>query len=133
MPSLSGFKYDKGKETDGVWFTTLEGLKLKIARIGNPNAVRMTRKLTLENVRALKRDKSGDLLMELACKVHAKHVLVDWKDLLEDDEVTLIPYSSKKAEELLSAYPAFLEEVLEYASRDDEYRAELVEAAVKNS
>lgn len=132
MPSLSGFKYDRNKEEDGVWFTTIEGLKLKIARLGNSKAAKLTRKLTLANSRALRRDKEGDLLLELAIKVHAKYILVDWADLLEDDEKTIIPYSSKRAEELFTEFPAFLEEVLEYATREDDFREEITEAAVKN-
>ena len=131
MPSLSSFKYDSSKE-DGVWFITQEGLQLKIARLGNAKAARLTRKLAIENSRALRRDKSGDLLLELAIKVHAKHILVDWKDILEDDEKTPIPYSSRKAEELFTEFPAFLEEVLEYATREDDFREEIVETAVKN-
>ena len=132
MPSLKGFKYDKDKEQEGVWFTTLEGLKLKIARLGNRKATKLSIKLALENARALKRDKSGDLLLELAIKVHAKYVLVDWADMLEDDEKTTMPYSPKRAEELFTEYPSFLEEVLEYATRDDEFREEMIEEAVKN-
>lgn len=133
MPSLKNHKFDKEKEIEGVWFVSSDGLRLKIARFNNPNAIRMTRKLALANSRALKRDKEGDLLSELAIKVHAKHILVDWKDVLEDDEVTPMPYSSKKAEELLIEFPTFLEEVLEFSLREDEFRIELVEAAVKNS
>ncbi len=132
MPSLSSFKYDRNKEEDGVWFTTLEGLELKIARLGNSKAAKLTRKLAIENQRALRRDKSGDLLLELAIKVHAKHILVDWKNVLEEDEKTIIPYSSKKAEELFTEFPAFLEEVLEYATREDEFREEVIAEAVKN-
>lgn len=131
MPSLSSFKYDKDKE-EGIWFTTLEGLELKIARLGNIKAAKLTRRLAIENQRALKRDKSGDLLLELSIKVHAKCILVDWKDLLEDDEKTVMPYSSKRAEELFTEFPAFLEEVLEYATREDDFREEVIEAAVKN-
>ena len=132
MPSLSSYRYDKNKEEDGIWFETPEGLKLLIARLGNSKAAKLTRKLAIENQRALRRDKSGDLLLELAIKVHAKHTLIDWKDLLEDDGVP-ISYSSRKAEELFTEFPAFLEEVLEYATREDEFREEVTGAAVKNS
>ena len=131
MPSLSTYRYDSSKE-DGVWFTTPDGLQLKIARLGNAKASKLTRKLAIENVRALRRDKSGDLLLELAIKVHAKYILVDWKDILEDDEKTPIPYSSKKAEELFTEFPAFLEEVLEYSMREDDFKADIVTTAVKN-
>ena len=131
MPSLSSFKYDSSKE-DGVWFTTQEGLQLKIARLGNAKAARLTRKLAIAHRRDLIRDKEGDLLLELAIKVHAKHILVDWRDILEDDEKTPIPYSSKKAEELFTEFPAFLEEVLEYAMREEDFKEEIVSESVKN-
>jgi hypothetical protein len=132
MPSLLACKYDREKEQDGVWFTTEEGWKLKIARIGNRKYKQAIRKVAIDNQRSIKKDKSGELILGLSKEAAAEYILLDWKDLLEDDEKTVMPYSSKRALEIFNEYDEFYELALEYASREDEYRAELVEEAVKN-
>lgn len=132
MPSLKNYRYDGNKEVDGVWFETPEGLKLKIARINNPLAAQMTRKLGVENQRRLRRQNVGDLINELAKRVAAKYILLDWKDL-EDDDGVAITYSHEKALEFFMEYDEFYLEICEYAGRDDEFREEITEAGIKNS
>lgn len=134
MPTLKNYKYDKDKEEDGVWFTTLGGHKLKIARAGNAKATRMMRRLGVENRNRLKRtnETSGDLVDDLSKQVAAKHILVDWSNILEDDEVTEIPYSFEKALELFREYNELYIEVMDYAGQDEDFRSEEVEAAVGN-
>lgn len=134
MPTLKNYKYDKNKEEEGVWFTTTEGLKLKIARVGNAKATRMMRRLGVENRNRLRRtnETSGDLVDDLSKQVASKHILIDWDDILEDDEVTKILYSSEKALELFREYNEFFMEVMEYAGQDESFRMEEVEEASKN-
>ncbi len=134
MPTLKNYKYDRDKEEEGVWFTTPEGLKLKIARAGNAKATRMMRRLGVENRNRLKRtnETSGDLVDDLSKQVAAKHILVDWDDILEDDEVTKIPYSHEKALELFREYNEFFTEIMDYAGQDEDFRIEEVSEAVKN-
>lgn len=128
---LSEYKYDSIKEEQGVWFENSEGLKLKIARAGNPKAAALTRKLGVENQRRLRRTNNADLVDDLAKQVVAKHILLDW-DNLEDDDGKPIQHTSAKALEFFREYNDFYLEVMEYASRDDEYRESIVDEAVKN-
>jgi len=131
MPNLNSYRYDEEKSQEGVWFKTIEGLQLKIARAGNVKAARLTRKLGVENQRRLRRTDAGDLMNDLGKQVAAKHILVGWKDI-EDDNGVPIPYSSEKALQLFNEYEEFYVEVMEYAGRDDEFRDSMVEEAVKN-
>lgn len=128
---LSEYKYDSVKEQEGIWFTTPEGLKLRVARAGNPKALAMTRKLGVENQRRFRRTDLGDLVDDLSKQVAAKYILLDWAEL-EDDDGKPITFSSQKALEIFREYNEFYQEVMEYASRDDEFRDTMVEEAVKN-
>lgn len=48
---LSAFKTDPEKDKNGVWFDIRDGLKLKVARLGNERYQRKIRELTMSTLR----------------------------------------------------------------------------------
>jgi hypothetical protein len=62
----------------------------------------------------------------------AEHILLGWDGLTEEDEITPIPFSKKRARALLDEYPEFYRLVNEFANDLEHYRAEAREVAAGN-
>jgi hypothetical protein len=65
-------------------------------------------------------------------RIYAKHLLLDWRGFLDDNEAEL-PYSREVAEEMLGAPGDFFRHVLFAVTQVSNTEAEIVEDTAKNS
>jgi hypothetical protein len=131
--SIGRFMTDATKELNGTWVDMGAGLMLKIARINNERYQEFIREKGKPFGHAIR---AGVAQVDMDDIVHegvAKYVLLEWKDLLDEDGVTPIPYSPEKAVELFKKAPDFLDIVVKMASNMDLFRKEAQKEAAKNS
>lgn len=138
LPAARGFNISKlavdpQKEKDGVWFDGPNGLRLRVARLSNPEYQEAIQKLGRPYMRQIRNNTIAAAdLNRITVKALAKHILLDWENLLdENDEV--VPYSVAKAEEYLRRYPEFVQMVEDYAQGLDAFQADAQEDAEGNS
>lgn len=102
--SLEKHASDMVKETQGIWreLATAPGVKMKIARFGNPdfekalNEAQRPYKQTLRAGIELPDEK----WTEITCSALAKGVIKDWSGIKDEDD-NEIPYNSNDAYDLL--------------------------------
>lgn len=129
MASIGKFKTDKKREQEGVWVDAGEGLKLKLARLGNPKYEALMQQLGKPYRRQIRNNTIDvDVLRGLTARALARHVLLDWSDLQDEETGEDITYSQEKALELLKNYRDFYDMVVELANDQqffrDDYQAE---------
>ena len=130
---FSSFKTDTTKESDGVWVDAGEGMKLKLARYGNPKFDDYLRKLSTPLQRRLIDGTISQSAMEkLEMQAMSIHVLKGWEGL-QDDQGKDIQYSPEVALELMTSARDFFKLVRELSQRADHYRTSVVENAMGNS
>ena len=125
---LGTLAYDKSKEEDGVWCDGPEGLRLKIARIGNPQYQSYLRKLASKAKRTSQLVENSE---GWTIKATAHHILKGWENL-QDDDGKDIPFSVPIAEEFLARYSDLLQMVQEFATDMDLFRKEELEESAGN-
>ena len=114
MGSLKAFKVDPKAEVEGVWVPVGGGIRIRLARAGNPKfregfeALVRARKASLR-LGALPREELEDIGRE----VMAKYIILGWENVTEEDEKTPIPYSEENAKRLLKEYPVFADLISE--------------------
>lgn len=134
MAKLSQIKADAEKMKNGVWVNYSEDIKLCIASINSPE-YKKARKEALEPHQ--RRIRSGDITQDQVLNIIkpaiAKHVLVGWKNI-QDDNGKTIDYSHEKALGFFNDPEMFdfLNFVLEAASEKAAYKRDFVEESVKN-
>lgn len=134
MAKISSVKADPVKAESGVWVDYEAGIRLKIARMNNPAFEAFVRAKQRPKIRGFRANKAtDDELNELTREAVARHVLVGWENV-EDDDGNLIPYSPEKSLEFLKdpALSDLYQFVVLQASDAAAYRAEATEEAVKN-
>ena len=118
---------------EGVWVDCGADLHLKVARLGNPEYEEALRKAGKPFMRQMR---LGTMKIEdmekLAMKCVADHVLQDWKGLEEDDG-SVINFSSKKALEIFREYPEFYSIVKDVSGEAELFRSDEMEEASGNS
>jgi len=133
MAHLNSIRTDPEKETKGVWTDFAEGIRIKVARAGNPEYRKLLRELTgphLDKIRDGSVD--PDLNLEILKKVRAATILLGWENL-EDDNGE-ISYSPERAleffkDETLRDFYLF---VIIQSENIDLFRKEIVAESVKN-
>ncbi len=116
---INNLKTNKDMETEGVWIDEEGGLRLKIARLNNPNykrAIARGSKPYRKQIANGAIDKIGDKMEEVVRKAYAKHILLDWKNLVEDG--IELEYSEAEAYRLLGIQEFF--EIVESHAQDAE-------------
>lgn len=132
---LGQIRVDTDRERDGAWVPWLEDIELKIASTRSPRYVGFVR----ERVKALKREKgrraqaTDDIVEQVTKEGFAKHILLGWKNLQDDDETEIL-YNEEKALELLTdpRYRVLWEFVSEVAAGNADFAEELEEIAEGN-
>ncbi len=126
------FATDVKKETEGVWVDIGDGMRLKIARLGNKNYTSRFQEL-LRPYRAQAR--AGTLAQDLAEKLYndalAETILVGWEGIELDGET--LTYSRENALRLIQELPDFKTTVTEIANTMEAYREADIAAGIKNS
>lgn len=132
MPQLTKYRTDQRREEDGVWVDFADGIEFLIARIGNPKYEEYLRKIGKpyrHQMRANIMDSRE--LEQLSKKAIARHILLDWKNVTDEDGNPL-PYTPEEGERVFND-PAlrdiyrFVVEVAvdrEFFTKQDEEEAE---------
>jgi hypothetical protein len=98
---LGSLKLDTAKESDGVWFDYIGGIRLKIARMGCPLYRSVAAELGAQDLDVIQTgDTKSKRFDTIQKKIAARSLLKGWEHL-EDDEGNAIEFSVEKAEELL--------------------------------
>lgn len=131
MPRMSILRTDPKKELEGVWRTTPDGFQLLVARMRNP---RFEEYILSQGglLRAAQETGRSNLAHEVTREAVARTVLLDWKDVL-DDEDKPIPFSHEKALEFFVKFPEFYTTVVMFAADRASYQAEVAENIAGNS
>ena len=129
-----GFNIGKLKtSSEGQWVDVGGGLRIKVARIGNPDYEEEIRKLAKPFMRQMRLGTMNVEDMEkLAMKAVAKHVIQDWENL-EDEQGKNIVFSKDKALELFEEYRDFYNIVKEIAGEAEIFRSDEMEEGSGNS
>ena len=128
------FATDPAKEIEGVWTDDLGGgLKLKIARLRNPNFRKLYQRLTKPYERQIRNRTLDDTTENgILAKCLAKTVLLGWENLKVSDEA--VAYSEAEALKILSnpQLADFRDLVVDLANDAELFRIEHLEQAEKN-
>lgn len=125
------FGTDKTKEQEGVIHEMGEGLKMRIARIGNPKYQKRFQALSKPHRRALRRGTLSDEIAEkLLVQCLAETIVLDWEGLEEDG--VEIEYSTENAVKILTDYPELRNYVNDIANEMEGYQADDDEEAIDN-
>ena len=134
MAKLSQIRSDTEKTSEGIWLEFAVGIRLKVARLHNPAYSKYLTTLQKPYTRQIRAGiLDADVAGELVRKAVARHILVGWENI-EDEQGKPIPYSAEKALEFLSdpALSEMYDFVLEVSASAELYRAELHEDSAKN-
>ena len=132
---LADIAVDPAKEKGGVWIDIGDGGKLLIARYDNPNFVRLFNELRKPHMRLAQSGKlSEEKAAEILAEALSQAVLLDWRGIQLAAGETDIPYSQKKAFEILKdpIYKQFRQIVIELATEESHFRQEQIEESSKN-
>ncbi len=121
------------KEVAGVWHKVGTEAKILVARMNNPRATQYRDQLLKPYARQIRKGTLPDSVQEdIANRVMARHVLLDWRGLTLDGEE--IAYSEEMALTLLGdeEFKDFRDLVIDLATDAAAYKDETDEEAVKN-
>lgn len=125
------FGTDSKKEQEGVWYDLAEGLRMKIARIGNPNYQKRFQTLSKPYRRSIRRGTlSDDLAEKLLIQCLAETILLDWEGVEDDGKE--ISYSIENAINLLKKYPELRNYINDIANELEGFQEEFKEEAEEN-
>lgn len=128
MSFKSRYGQDKNAVENGAWVDLDEGTSIKVASLKSDAAKEKRRALEkpYANFKKIPDKVSEDILIKVVSQVCLK----DWKgEAFTNEDGTAIPFSVEKADELLRAYPDFLEDVVTAALSRELFRDEVNEAA----
>jgi len=130
---LSKFRTSPTAAEDGVIVDCGDGLKVRIARTGNPKHQKELQRLTKPFLRQYQNKTiSDELVMEHSLQAFVGTVLISWEGLTIDGED--VPYSREKALEILAdkQYKDFRTMLEGLAEEAEVFRAQEVAETVKN-
>lgn len=132
--NLKNLAVDTTVEIEGVWHEVDAGFRVKVARMNNPEYVRVFNRLSAPYRQAAV---AGTLSEEkkamLAAEAIARTILLNWESLYIDDEE--IPYSIEKAQEILRdpQYSPFFTLVMQFAQENETFRQQEIETELEES
>jgi len=125
------FGTDSTKEQEGVWYDIAEGLRMKIARIGNPLYQKRFQALIKPYRRSVRRGTlSDDVAEKLLVQCLSETIVLDWEGV--EDEGVEILYSKDAAVTLLTKYPELRNYINDIANELEGFQEELNEEATEN-
>ena len=133
MAKLSKIALSEERCRDGVWITFFEDIELCIRPAGNAEfRVAMQKKARRHVNAALLVDGDADV-RDATIPAMARHILVGWKNLLQDDGSEL-SYSPKAADKLLRdpRFGSLYDFVSRVSSDEQLYRESEIQAAEGN-
>jgi len=133
MANIESIKTDLQKEVEGVWVNFV-GIDLLIARARNSKYQEVLKKLVNPVRKDIREDKLEiEDFNKILDEVRAKTVLLDWKNL-QDDEGKDIPYSSEMALKFFRdpELKDFYKFVIAVSENADQYLKNLIKDSEKN-
>lgn len=125
---LSAYKTDRKREIEGRWVSGSRGGQYRVARISNPKYKAYRDRLLKPHRRSIDADSMDpEKLRELLARAVARHILLDWKDV-EDDDGKPIVYTSQVGEQALIEVPDLYDEILRHADNFEDFALEQQEA-----
>ena len=125
------FGTDAKKEQEGVWYDIAEGLRMKIARIGNPNYQKRFQAISKPYRRSIRRGTlSDDIAEKLLVQCLSETIVLDWTGV--EDEGKEIPYSVEASIALLTKYPELRGYINDIANELEGFQEDFVEEADEN-
>jgi hypothetical protein len=136
VAKLSAIRTDLKRAEEGTWVPFAEGIEVCIASLNTERFKAARRRLLKPHVRELRAGtaEAGERILELIKPAVARFIVVDWRNL-QDDEGEPIPYSPEKCLELFHdpTLQDFYAWVLNTAGESELFRQELLDDAEKNS
>ena len=125
------FGIDSTKEQEGVVHEMGDGLKMRIARIGNPKYQKRFQAISKPHRRAIRRGTLADEVAEkLLIQCLSETIVLGWEGLEENGEE--VPYSLENCIRILTAYPELRNYVNDIANELEGYQAEDDEEGAEN-
>lgn len=132
MDIKKAYATDREKEKNGTWEDFGDGLKVLIARLGNPNYIRKFREVSKPFRKAIKRETFPEEKAEkIFIETMAHTIVLGWEGLEIDGKP--VEYSVANAIQILTDYPDFKEQINEVASTMETFKLVADEEAEKNS
>ena len=125
------FGTDITAEKEGVWYDLGNGAQIKVARLGNENNKRVSKRISTPYKFQIQRGTlSDDVQLQLSIAAIAESILIDWKGLIYDG--VAIEYSVDNAIKLLTELKDFRDQVIVIANDLELFRQKEVQAEEKN-
>lgn len=133
MAKLSQTRSDKKKQNDGVWVPYESGIELLIARFGNTKYDEYVRTEVDSMTTLLRRDLTAQETNEIVKRATAKHILLDWKNV-DDDDGKPLSYSPEVGLKILcdEEYRDLYRFISFTAANAQNYRVDALKADAKN-
>jgi hypothetical protein len=134
MARLSAIKIDSIKDVEGIWTDYSLGIKLKIARLGNPAYREYMRKIGKPHQVQISQNVLDDTTIEeLSREAIAHTVLVGWENIDDDDDKP-IKYSAETATAMLKDPECgeLFNFVVAFADRSENFRKVYLENSKEN-
>ena len=126
---------NENKEIEGIWQDMGDGIRMRIARIGNPKYQKMFQRISKPHRKAIRRGTlKEDVAEKLMIECTAETILLDWEGIELDGQS--LPYSKENAIKILTDFKDLKEYVNDFANEMEAYMevdAEEIEEGLKNS
>ena len=133
MAKESLWETNEDLEVGGVWIDGPGDFKIKVGRIGNTKYDAYLAKIGKSvRMKARHSDVKGKAVEDLAKRAIARYVILDWKNLV-DDEGNDVPCSEEKALQMLRDHREFYRFILEAANDELLFKNEEDEDTEGNS
>lgn len=130
---------DQKLAVEGKWFdlSMLDGVKVKVAKSGNPNYEKLAQKLYKPYQDQIRRKitLSESVTKRITTELIVNTLLMDWQGMPGEQEGTEAPFSKELARELLDdpELKEIREEILNFSDNFAAYQLESDEEKEKNS
>ena len=133
MGSLNAVRMDMDKAAEGVFVDYAEGIRIKIASSNSASYKEARRRLLSGQRKTRGRMPSGEQVLDLLKPAIAKHLVLDWEGLTDDND-TEIPFSYDTALRYFNdpGLSDFFDFIIEQAGSIELFQNKAHEAEVKN-
>lgn len=116
------YAVDTEAANNGRWFTTRQGARVKVAKLGNPNFTAEVVRLQRPHIHLIRsKADTTELITDITIEAMSKTILVDWEATSNGEP---LPYTPKLGQELMRKSPDFQEDVSLLSSNVDNFKPE---------
>ena len=119
-------------DVQGVWAEYQDGVKLLIARAGNPRFLKASDRAEAPHRRDIARNRlASDTALDIQCKAMGEGILLGWTGI--DAGGAELPYTPENAAKVLRHNTRVREFVFEFALEESNYRQDAIDDTAKKS